>query len=70
MRRRPTTSTCLKWKTCAARFGKPGSYSFEPVDDELAERTREELREVYQHAFETYERLVEAGGRTRASPAR
>ena len=28
---------------------------------ELAERTREELREVYEHAFETYERLVEAG---------
>jgi thymidylate synthase (FAD) len=31
------------------------------VDDELAERTREELREVYDHAFATYERLVEAG---------
>ena len=44
-----------------SQVGKPGAYSFEPVDDELAERTREELREVYQHAFETYERLVEAG---------
>ena len=44
-----------------SQVGKPGSYSFEPVDDELAERTREELREVYQYAFETYERLVEAG---------
>jgi thymidylate synthase (FAD) len=44
-----------------SQVGKPGSYSFEPVDDELAERTRQELREVYQHAFETYERLVEAG---------
>jgi thymidylate synthase (FAD) len=31
------------------------------VDPELAERTREELREVYAHAFETYESLVEAG---------
>jgi thymidylate synthase (FAD) len=41
--------------------GKPGAYSFEPVDDELAERTREELEAVYEHAFETYERLVEAG---------
>ena len=44
-----------------SQVGKPGSYSFEPVDDELAERTREELRAVYEHAFETYERLVEAG---------
>jgi thymidylate synthase (FAD) len=44
-----------------SQVGKPGAYSFEPVDDELAERTREELREVYDHAFETYERLVEAG---------
>ena len=43
------------------QVGKPGAYSFEPVDDELAERTRDELREVYEHAFETYERLVEAG---------
>ena len=44
-----------------SQVGKPGAYSFEPVDPELAERTREELREVYEHAFETYESLVEAG---------
>jgi thymidylate synthase (FAD) len=44
-----------------SQVGKPGAYSFEPVDDELAERTREDLRAVYEHAFETYERLVEAG---------
>ena len=44
-----------------SQVGKPGAYSFEPVDDELAERTREELREVYESAFATYERLVEAG---------
>jgi len=43
------------------QIGKPGAYSFEPVDDELAERTREEFREVYEQAFATYERLVEAG---------
>jgi thymidylate synthase (FAD) len=43
------------------QVGKPGAYSFEPVDDDLAERTREELREVYEHAFATYESLVEAG---------
>jgi len=44
-----------------SQVGKPGAYSFEPVDDELAERTREELQAVYEQAFETYERLVELG---------
>ena len=44
-----------------SQVGKPGAYSFEPVDPELAEQTREELRAVYDQAFETYERLVEAG---------
>jgi thymidylate synthase (FAD) len=43
------------------QVGKPGAYSFEPVEPELAERTREELQAVYEQAFETYERLVEAG---------
>jgi thymidylate synthase (FAD) len=43
------------------QVGKPGSYTFEPVADELAERTREELQAVYEHAFATYERLVEDG---------
>ena len=43
------------------QVGKPGAYSFEPVDPELAERTREELQEVYEHAYAVYERLVEAG---------
>jgi thymidylate synthase (FAD) len=43
------------------QVGKPGAYSFEPVNEELAERTRDELREVYEHAFATYEALVEAG---------
>ncbi len=44
-----------------SQVGKPGAYSFEPVSDELAEQAREELQAVYDHAFETYERLVEAG---------
>jgi thymidylate synthase (FAD) len=43
------------------QVGKPGAYSSEPVDEELAQRTREELQEVYDHAYATYERLVEAG---------
>ncbi len=43
------------------QVGKPGAYSFEPVSPELADRTREELRAVYEHAYETYARLVELG---------
>src|SRR3954451_194525 len=43
------------------QVGKPGSYAFEPVSDELAESTREKLQAVYEMAYETYERLVEAG---------
>ena len=43
------------------QVGKPGAYSFEPVSPELAEQTREELQAVYDQAFATYERLVEAG---------
>ncbi len=44
-----------------SQVGKPGAYTFEPVTPELAEQTRDELQAVYEHAFETYERLVEAG---------
>ena len=43
------------------QVGKPGSYSFEPVDPELAEQTRAALEDVYEQAYATYERLVEAG---------
>jgi thymidylate synthase (FAD) len=43
------------------QVGKPGSYSFEPVDPEVAEATREELRSVYGAAYAAYERLVELG---------
>jgi len=43
------------------QVGKPGAYSFEPVSDELAEQARAELQAVYEHAFATYTRLVEAG---------
>ena len=44
-----------------SQVGKPGAYTFEPVSDELAEQAREELQAVYEHAFATYTRLVEAG---------
>jgi thymidylate synthase (FAD) len=43
------------------QVGKPGSYTFEEVDPEVAEATREELRAVYESAFAAYERLVELG---------
>ena len=44
-----------------SQVGKPGSYSFEPVEPELAERTREELQAVYEAAYAAYTRLVEEG---------
>jgi thymidylate synthase (FAD) len=44
-----------------SQVGKPGAYTFETVEPELAEHTRDALREVYEHAYATYERLVEAG---------
>jgi thymidylate synthase (FAD) len=43
------------------QVGKPGAYTFETVEPELADETREALREVYERAYTTYERLVEAG---------
>jgi thymidylate synthase (FAD) len=43
------------------QVGKPGAYSFEPVDPDVAEQTREELQAVYETAFAAYERLVELG---------
>jgi thymidylate synthase (FAD) len=44
-----------------SQVGKPGAYSFEPVSDELAETTREQLQAVYETAFRAYEQLVELG---------
>jgi thymidylate synthase (FAD) len=43
------------------QVGKPGAYSFEPVPDDVAETTREELQQVYEAAYAAYERLVELG---------
>src|SRR5207344_204814 len=43
------------------QVGKPGAYTFEPVEPEVAEQTRKELRFVYEQAFAAYERLVELG---------
>jgi thymidylate synthase (FAD) len=43
------------------QVGKPGAYTFESVEPELAESTRATLESVYQTAFAAYEELVEAG---------
>jgi thymidylate synthase (FAD) len=43
------------------QVGKPGSYSFEPVDPDLADNARRELQAVYEAAYAAYERLVEQG---------
>ncbi|MGH2773010.1 MAG: FAD-dependent thymidylate synthase [Actinomycetota bacterium] len=44
-----------------SQVGKPGSYSFEPVDAELAEETRRSLKESYETAYEVYRNLVDKG---------
>src|SRR5689334_15284167 len=43
------------------QIGKPGSYSFETVDPELAEHTREAHEAVFTEAYRTYEDLLERG---------
>src|ERR671935_2947086 len=43
------------------QVGKPGAYSFEPVSPQLAEQARDEMSAVYEAAYATYTRLVEAG---------
>lgn len=43
------------------QVGKPGAYSFEPVDDETRELTRGAIEENARRAYETYEQLLEQG---------
>ena len=43
------------------QVGKPGAYTFETVEPELAESTRETFEAVYRTAYVAYEELVEAG---------
>ena len=43
------------------QVGKPGAYTFEPVDDETREATRREIEENAARAFEAYERMLEQG---------
>jgi thymidylate synthase (FAD) len=43
------------------QVGKPGSYSFEPVDDQVREAARREIEENARRAFQAYERMLEQG---------
>ncbi len=43
------------------QIGKPGSYSFEAVEDDVRESTRREIEENAERAFDAYERLLEQG---------
>ena len=48
-------------KDVRSQVGKPGAYSFEPVSAEVATKTRENLRAVYETAYDAYQELVELG---------
>jgi thymidylate synthase (FAD) len=43
------------------QIGKPGAYSFHPVDEHVREQARREIEENAQRAFEAYERMLEQG---------
>jgi thymidylate synthase (FAD) len=43
------------------QVGKPGAYSYEPVDDVIREATRREIEENATRAFQAYERMLEQG---------
>jgi thymidylate synthase (FAD) len=43
------------------QVGKPGAYSFDPVDDETRDTARREIAADAERAFATYERLLEQG---------
>jgi thymidylate synthase (FAD) len=43
------------------QVGKPGAYSFQPVDDATREAARREIEEQATRAFQAYERMLEQG---------
>jgi thymidylate synthase (FAD) len=43
------------------QVGKPGAYTFEPVDDDTAALVRDEIEENARRAFGAYERMLEQG---------
>ncbi len=61
MRRRRTTSTSRRRRRPLAGRQAGRLHASSRSTPELAERTRDELQAVYEQAYATYERLVEAG---------
>jgi len=51
------------------QVGKPGSYTFEPVDDATRELVREEIEQNARHAYDAYERMLRSS-RPASSPPR
>src|SRR5262249_26214020 len=43
------------------QVGKPGAYSFEPVDDVTRDAARREIEDNATRAFQAYERMLEQG---------
>ena len=43
------------------QVGKPGAYSFEPVDEQTRQSARQEIEENAERAFAAYERMLEQG---------
>src|SRR6476619_8251633 len=43
------------------QVGKPGAYTFEPVDDAVRDAAREEIERQSAEAFAAYERMLELG---------
>ena len=43
------------------QVGKPGSYSFEPVEPGVREAAQDEIRDAAERAFDAYERMLEQG---------
>ena len=44
-----------------SQVGKPGAYTFEPVDPEAAERLRADLTDFYERTYGLYRELIERG---------
>ena len=44
-----------------SQVGKPGAYSFEPVDDEVAHETIDTFKRIYKELYQEYEGMLERG---------
>jgi thymidylate synthase (FAD) len=44
-----------------SQVGKPGAYSFQPMDAEVAHETMDTFRRIYKELYQEYEALVEKG---------